>query len=205
MNIGIMGGTFDPIHLAHLAVAEEAKRQVNLNKVIFIPAGKPWLKDDSYITPAETRVQMLQLALSDKLDFEISTMEIERPGFTYTIDTIREMKTHNEPDDELFLIMGYGSLAEMPEWREPVLLIELCRLIVAPRLGLSAPDMKSLEEVIPGITNKVVFLDRPEMDISASEIRENVRRGLSVSRMVPEKVDEYINLHGLYVSGKEDE
>jgi len=199
MNIGVMGGTFDPVHLAHIAVAEEAKRQVNLEKVIFIPAGKPWLKVDSYITPAEKRLKMLQLALSDKPEFEISTMEIDRTGYTYTIDTISELKANCTPEDELFFIMGYSSLAELPEWKEPSLLIKLCRLVVAPRLGHTVPDMNSLEEEIPGLSDRIILLDRPEMDVSASEIRGRVRQGLSISHLVPEAVESYIKQNRLYI------
>jgi nicotinate-nucleotide adenylyltransferase len=203
MNIGVMGGTFDPVHLAHLAVAEEARRRLNLAVVLFIPAGQPWLKADRPITPAEHRLEMLRLAIAGKPYFKLSTLEIERPGASYSVDTITELKNQFDKESELFLILGWDSLTQFPQWQEPARLIKMCYLVIAPRPGYAAPDLKSLETAIPGITSRVVLLDKPQMEISATEIRERVSRGLSISRFVPEAVGRYIKQHKLYVRQQE--
>lgn len=200
MNIGVMGGTFDPIHLAHLAVAEEARARLNMAEILFVPAGQPWLKPDTYISPAEHRVNMLRLAIADKPYFKLSTVEIERAGPSYTVDTIAELKGELDAGDELFFILGWDSLSELPKWREPSRLVRMCRLVVAPRPGCSAPDLKSLEAAIPGLSQRVTIMDKPEIDISASEIRERVARSLSIRHLVPEPVDRYIKEHGLYIA-----
>jgi len=200
MNIGVMGGTFDPVHLGHLAVAEEARARLNMAEILFVPAGQPWLKTDTYISPAEHRVNMLRLAIADKPYFKLSTMEIERAGASYAVDTAAELKGQLDAADELFFILGWDSLAELPQWREPQRLLEMCNLVVAPRPGYSAPDLKKLEVAIPGLSQRALILDKPQIDISASEIRERVARGLSVRHLVPEPVNSYIKEHKLYIT-----
>ena len=203
MNIGVMGGTFDPVHLGHLAVAEEARARLNMAEIFFVPAGQPWLKADTCISPAEHRVQMLRLAIADKAYFKLSTMEIERAGSSYAVDTVAGLKGQLDAGDELFFILGWDSLTELPQWREPQRLVEMCHLVVAPRPGYSAPDLKKLEATIPGLSQRVLILDKPQIDISASEIRERVARGLSVRHLVPEPVNRYIKEHGLYITQKD--
>ena len=200
MNIGVLGGTFDPVHNGHLIVAEEAKARLNLAEVIFVPAGQPWLKADIPISPAEHRLQMLRLAIADKPHFKLSTIEIERAGASYSVDTIAELQSQLGNGDELFFILGWDSLAELPQWREPKRLIKLCYLVAAPRTGHLCPKLKALEASIPGISQRVMLLDEPEIDISASVIRDRVARGLSVLHLVPEAVNRYIKEHGLYVT-----
>jgi nicotinate-nucleotide adenylyltransferase len=199
MNIGVLGGTFDPVHNGHLLVAEEAKTRLNLAVVIFVPAGQPWLKVDRPITPAEHRLQMLRLVLADKPDFKLSTMELERAGPSYTVDTITELQRQLDAEDELFFILGWGSLAELPQWQDVPRLIQLCYFVAAPRPGAPRPDLKALEASIPGISQRVMLLDKPYVDISASVIRDRVARGLSVRHLVPEPVNRYLKEHGLYV------
>ena len=198
MNIGVFGGTFDPVHNAHLRVAGEAGRRLQLEEIIFVPAGRPWLKADTLISPAEHRLQMLRLALADEPRFKLSTIEIEREGPSYTVETIAQLREWVGSGDELFFILGWDSLAQLPRWREPSRLIEMCQLVAAPRPGCPLPDIKALEVLIPGISQRVVLLDKPEMDISASVVRDRVARGLSVQHLVPEKVNGYIKQHGLY-------
>ena len=111
MNIGVLGGTFDPIHNAHLIVAEEVRTKLNLSVVLFMPAGQPWLKMDSTVSPAEHRLQMVKLAIADKPYFQLSTMEIERDGFTYTVETLTQLQAQLGAEDELILILGWDSLA----------------------------------------------------------------------------------------------
>ncbi len=200
MNVGILGGTFDPVHNGHLIVAEAAREQLNLNEVIFIPAGKPWLKPERIITPAKHRLQMLRLALDDTPYFSISEMEIQRPGPTYTIDTINALKEKLNAEDELFFILGQDSLMQLPQWHEAPNLIELCYLVAVPRPGVKKPDLKALGAAIPGITQQVMLMKKPMVDISATDIRERVARGLSVRHLVPEPVNRYIKENRLYVA-----
>ena len=200
MKIGVMGGTFDPIHKGHVIVAEEVRTRLSLAEVLFVPAGQPWLNKTGAISAAEHRVQMVRLAIADKPYFRLTTMEVERAGPSYTIDTITELKTQLEPGDELFFILGWDSLAQLPQWRQPRQLVKLCRLVAVPRPGCSLPDLDSLSAVIPGLSRRVILLAYPEVDISAFAIRKQVAQGLSVRHLVPEPVAEYIRKHQLYLT-----
>ena len=200
MNIGVLGGTFDPIHLGHLVVAEEVKARLGLAEILFVPAGQPWLKMSSPILAAEHRVQMVRLALGGKPYFKLSTMEIERAGPSYSIDTLAELKGQLDAEDKLFFILGWDNLAQLPQWREPARLVELCRLVAVPRVGYHAPDLESLEAIIPGLSEAIILLDAPHIDITASAIRDRVARGLSIHHLVPELVERYIREHGLYIT-----
>lgn len=198
MNRGVFGGTFDPIHNGHLAVAEEVRERLNLAEVIFVPAGQPWLKTDWVISAAEDRLRMLHLALDGKPGYKISEMEIERGGPSYTIDTIKTLKKGPGNEDELFFILGQDNMCQLPQWRKAAELIKLCYLVAVPRPGSARLKMKDLEVSLPGITERVMVLKRPEIDISASNIRERVGQGLSVRHLVPEAVNRYLKQQGLY-------
>ena len=198
MNIGILGGTFDPIHTGHLAVADEIVSRLGLAEVLFVPAGKPWFKADDRILPAEHRLKMVKLAIADKPCFKLSTIEVEREGPTYTVDTITELRRQFGAGDELLFIIGWDNLADLSRWCQPERLISMCRLVAVPRVGCQVPDLDSLEAAIPGLSQRVIMLDKPEIDVSASMIRERVRRGLPINRLVPEAVARYITEQGLY-------
>jgi len=198
MKIGVLGGTFDPIHNGHLIVAEEVRARLDLAEVLFVPAGLPWLRTNIPLTAAEHRVQMVRLAIGNKPYFKLSTMEVERAGPSYTVDTIVELKGRLGAGDELFFILGWDSLAELPKWREPQRLIKMCYLVAVPRPGYLQPDIKSLDATIPGLSQRVILLDTPEVDISGSVIRKRVAQGLSIAHLVPELVDRYIREQGLY-------
>jgi nicotinate-nucleotide adenylyltransferase len=198
MNVGILGGTFDPVHNGHLIVADVARAQLNLNEVLFIPTGQPWLKPERVITAAEHRLNMLRLALDDTPNFSVSEIEIQRPGPTYTIDTLNTLKEQLNAEDELFFIVGQDSLMQLPQWHEVTDLIELCYFVAAPRPGVKKPDLKALEAEIPGVTQRVMLMKQPQIDISATDIRERVTRGLSVRHLVPEPVNRYIKENRLY-------
>ena len=200
MNIGVMGGTFDPIHNGHLIVAEEARARINLAEILFVPAGQPWLKTDRPISAAEHRLQMVRFAIADKPYFKLSTVDIERAGASYTVDTIADLQGQIGAEDELFLILGWDSLAELPQWHEPSQLITMCRLVVVPRPGYPRPKLKKLEAAIPGISERVMFLDKPRVDVSASAIRERVAQGLTIYHLVPEPVNRYIKGYRLYLT-----
>jgi nicotinate-nucleotide adenylyltransferase len=200
MKVGILGGTFDPVHLGHLAAAKEVKAGLRLDEVLFVPAGRPWLKGDAGVLGAEHRLAMLRLALGGRPDFKIDTIELDRPGPTYTVDTLAKLRRHS-PDDELFFIIGADNLAQLPRWRESERIISLCRLVVVPRVGCPPPDIDRLEADIPGLKQRLVILDKPLIDISASMIRERVRQGLPIDNLVPEALAGYIKEKGLYRAG----
>ena len=200
MNIGVLGGTFDPIHLGHLVVAEEMRDRLGLAEILFIPAGQPWLKVDSPILSAEHRVQMVRLALVGKPYFKLSTMEIERAGLSYTVDTIAELQGQLGVEDKLFFILGWDNLAQLPQWQEPSRLVKMCHLVAVPRVGYPAPDLALLEKSIPGLSQATIVLDTPWIDITASAIRNRVAQGLSIRHLVPEPVEGYIKEHGLYIT-----
>jgi nicotinate-nucleotide adenylyltransferase len=199
MKIGVLGGTFDPIHRGHLMMAEEARKELGLARVLLVPAGRPVFKTGRRVTAAGHRLAMVRLAAEGRPWLEVSTMELDRPGPSYTVDTIAELRSVNSPEDEIYFILGWDSLAQFPDWREPARLASLCRLAAVPRPGQDRPDLAALEKAIPGISGRVVFLERPCVDISASAIRKMAGRGESIERLVPEKVAAYIKEHKLYL------
>jgi len=198
MKTGIMGGTFNPIHSGHIMVADVVKEELGLDEVIFILAGEPWLKAGTSIISAEHRLNMLRLAIAGKSHFRTSTIEIERKGPTYSVDTVAQMSREIDDSDKLFFIIGWDKLMELPRWHQPKRLISLCQLVAVPRVGFPVPDLASLEASIPGITQRVIMLDKFHVDISASVIRERVRQRLPISHLVPEAVERYIEENGLY-------
>ena len=197
MNIGILGGTFDPIHVGHLVIAEEARVKLGLAKVLFVPAGRPWLKVNHVVTLACHRVEMVRLAITGNSYFELCTVEVEHPGPSYTIDTMTALQSQLGAQS-FFFILGSDSLAGLHLWKEPVKLVQMCRLAVVPRLGLSLPDLKSLEVSVPGVSSNIVQLDTPIIGVSSSEIRQHVAQGLSIRYLVPEKVEKFIAEQKLY-------
>jgi nicotinate-nucleotide adenylyltransferase len=193
MNIGVLGGTFDPIHLGHLLVAEEVEANLGLTEVIFVPTGQPWLKVanpiSAPISVAAHRVEMVRLAITGRRSFRLSTLEIERKGPSYSVDTMAQLRGQIGAEDKLYFI---------PRWREPFRLLTMCRLVAVPRPGHLAPDLGKLEAAIPGISQRLIVLDRPQVNISATEIRKLVAGSMSVSHLVPEAVERYIREHELY-------
>jgi len=198
MKIGVLGGTFDPVHNGHLAIAEEARSYLNLNEVIFLPAGQPWMKSDRSISPARNRTAMLALALQSRPYFKSSTIEIEHQGPSYSVNSIAELKAQAVEPTDWYFILGWDNLAKIPQWKEPAKLIEMCFLAAVPRPGYERPNMKKLEAALPGISKKVILMDKPRLEISATDIRNKVAQGLPISGLVPQLVEEYIKENGLY-------
>jgi nicotinate-nucleotide adenylyltransferase len=198
MKIGVLGGTFDPIHNGHLAIAEEARSYLNLNEVIFLPAGQPWMKSDRSISPARHRTAMIALALQARPYFKSSTIEIEHQGPSYSVNSIAELKTQAVEPTDWYFILGWDNLSKIPQWREPAKLIEMCFLAAVPRPGYERPNMKKLEAALPGISKKVILMDKPRLEISATDIRNKVSLGIPISGLVPEAVEKYIKENGLY-------
>src|SRR5512134_324909 len=177
MRLGILGGTFDPIHLGHLVLGEAAREQLGLDRVLFVPAGTQWRKAGREIAPAEHRVAMAELAVADNPAFEVSTVEVERPGPSYTADTLEELA--ETPDAELFLVLGKDAYEDLPNWVRPERIRELATLAVAARNGDG-------EVAAPAV--RVVM---PEIGISATDIRRRVAVGLTIRYMVPAPVGAY--------------
>ncbi len=200
INTGVLGGTFNPIHNGHIAIAEAARIALNLDEIYFIPTGQPQLKDNDVLLAAEHRVQMINIAISKKPFYKLSTIEIERAGPSYTVDTLSELRRKLGSEHELFFILGWDSLAQLPHWKDPDLLIQMCKLVVVSRPGYPLPDIASMEDTVPGIAGRVIILDKPEIDISSSDIRERIAKGLDVKHLLPEPVEEYIRKNSLYMN-----
>lgn len=197
MNIGVLGGTFDPIHIGHLIVAEEARTRLGLERVLFVPAGNPWLKQNNSISPASHRVEMVRRGIAGNPGFELSALEVERSGPSYTVDTMRALRQQLGAEVGLFFILGLDTLAELPLWKEPGELGRLCTLVVAPRSG--ERGLQDLEASIEGLSGRVVQLDMPLIGVSSSEIRQRVAQGGSIRYLVPGAVEDYIAHQGLYL------
>jgi nicotinate-nucleotide adenylyltransferase len=200
MKIGVLGGTFDPVHLGHISMAEAAREALALAEVLLVPAGQPMSRVNRAITTAEHRLNMLRLAVQGKPGLVVSTIEIERPGPTYTVDTLAALHRQYGAEADIYFILGWDSLAQLPEWREPARIIKMCRLAAVPRPGYPQPNTKALERDIPGIKEKVIFLEKPHIDISATMIKETIARGRSIEHLVPGPVAAYIKKHKLYMT-----
>jgi nicotinate-nucleotide adenylyltransferase len=196
-KIGVLGGTFDPIHYGHLAAAEEARVRVDLEKVLFVVAGLPPHKLDEEVTPVEHRLAMVQIGIASNPYFELSRVDVDRSGPSYTVDTLSILHEKWGQGTEVFFILGIDSLLEVPTWHQPERLIKLCRLVAVARPGFEV-DMSQLEDSIPGISSRVEIIDMPEVDISSSDLQRRVKEGLPIRYQVPESVEGYIREHRLY-------
>jgi nicotinate-nucleotide adenylyltransferase len=195
-RLGILGGTFDPPHIAHLVMADQARGQLNLSPVLFVPAGAPPHKLDRTLSSVEHRVAMTQLAIAGEADFALSRVDVDRPGPHYTADTLALLRaTHSEA--ELYLLIGSDSLRDLARWHDPARVIALARLAVMRRPGVE-PDWQSLESSLPGIARRVDWLDAPWLDVSSTDIQRRVREGISIRHLVSEAVEQYIIEHKLY-------
>ncbi len=200
-KIGVLGGTFDPIHLGHLIVAEYIMEKLELREVLFIPAGRPWLKlkEEKQVTSAEHRLAMVRLAVASNPQFKVSTMEIDRPGPSYSIDTVLELKA--ELEAEIYFLAGPDALAKLPRWKDPERLLEACHIVGIGRPGNAMTDLWKLEASLPGVSPHIMLMDVPQqIDISSTDIRKRVAQGLSIRYLVPEAVEKYIKEHELYMS-----
>lgn len=207
-RIGILGGTFDPIHIGHLAVAEEAREALGLERVLFVPAGHPWQKAARSVTRVEDRVAMVALAIGDAPAFALSRIEADRAGPSYAAETVRQLAaelTSNGATPDLRFILSSGSLLGLPTWHEPDRLLAACRLVVAPRPGCPAVGPAWLEAHLPSAVGRVTFLDGPRLDVSSSAIRARVAARRSIRYLVPDAVVAYIGDHGLYTRGREED
>ncbi|MEY8522558.1 nicotinate-nucleotide adenylyltransferase [bacterium 1XD8-76] len=195
---GILGGTFNPIHMAHLIIAEIALEEAELDEILFIPSGCSYLKDAADILPAKERIHMTGLAIEDNPKFALSTIETDREGNSYTCDTLLELR-ERYPDQEYYLIVGADNLFTMEEWKDPEVIFQNAKILAAVRGGKKRDDM---EEKIRELKEKygadITILHVKHVDISSSMIREKVARGCSIRYMLPEGVRQYIIKNHFY-------
>ena len=195
-RIGIMGGTFDPVHNGHLAIARSAAEQLELSQVLFIPAGNPHFKRNQEVTSASQRADMVALAIEDDSLFALDLCEVERRGITYTADTLEEL-TQRYEGARLFFIMGTDSAITLPGWKRAEDVARLCTIVVAKRPGQSTERVREALAA-SSVDFDVMYLDVPQIDVSSTQLREDVARGRDVSAMIPALVEAYISQMGLY-------
>ena len=186
MRVGILGGTFDPIHIGHLIAASSVYEALNLDSVVFIPAGDPWQKRDRDLSSGQQRLEMVKLATENDVRFKVSDLEITRNGPTYAVDTVREWKRLN-PSDELFWIVGSDALSGIPSWHEWEAFVSEVTIVAVNRVGQN-----------DSVPFDFVSVDMPEVRISATELRDRFTNGLDTQYLVPKNVSQYISDQGLY-------
>ncbi|MBM6699085.1 nicotinate-nucleotide adenylyltransferase [Bifidobacterium pullorum subsp. saeculare] len=190
-RIGIMGGTFDPIHNGHLVAASEVAWVYDLDEVVFVPTGRPVFKLDKQVTNAEDRYLMTVIATASNPKFTVSRVDIDRPGVTYTIDTLRDLRAEH-PDADLYFITGADAVAEIMQWKDAELMWDLAHFVAVTRPGYTSPEGVSLPE------GKVDTLEIPALAISSTDVRRRARNDEPVWYLVPDGVVQYIGKHGLY-------
>jgi nicotinate-nucleotide adenylyltransferase len=196
-TIGIFGGTFDPPHIGHLVLAAEAHKQLGLDRLLWVLTPDPPHKQGRSIAPLDHRLAMVKLAIADDPQFELSTVELTRPGPHYALDTVQILAGQNSGADLVYL-MGGDSLRDLPTWHRPADFISACHRIGVMRRPEDAVDLAALEKNLPGLTSKVCFVEAPLIDIAAHEIRLRIAGGLPFRYFLPPGVYRYIAEHNLY-------
>ena len=197
-RIGVLGGTFDPIHLGHLVVGEEARDRLDLDRLVFMPAGSPRLKEHEPLASATQRLDMVRLAVDEGDDSEISTKEVVREGSTYTVDTIAELRQQYAESDQIYFMVGMDALEQFDRWKEPDRLLQMCNLVVVNRVGHQRVDVNDFVGRFPEAGPGLTLLTVPRLEISSTDIRNRVRDGRSIKYLTPEPVVGYIEREGLY-------
>ena len=200
LRAGVFGGTFDPIHVGHLILLEEARFELKLDIVLLMPAADPPHKQGSPISPVEDRIRMCTLATLDSAQFHVSRIDADRPGPHYSVDMVRLLQEDLGSDAQIYFLMGLDSLRDLPTWHKPQELMAHCNLVALSRAGIDI-DWPVLEEALPGIRERVTLVDMPELEISGSDIRARVRQGRPIRCQVPSMVEHYIHACGLYRDG----
>ena len=196
MRIGILGGTFNPPHLAHLVCAQEAHRELGLHHVLFVPAGSPPHKPVDVDPGTEHRLAMVRLAAAGDERFEVSDLELQRSGPSYTVDTLRVL-TSQAPNDEFVLILGGDIAAGLPAWREPERVLELATVAIAERRGTARSEVEDALSRLRA-ADRATFFQMPGIAVSSTMIRQRVREGQPIRYLVPDPVVDHIDQHGLY-------
>lgn len=193
-RVGVLGGTFDPPHVAHLVLAEQAREQLGLGRVIWVPAGIPWRKAGRAISEAKHRVKMVELAIEGNPTFELCRVEADHEGPSYTAETLEKLGEAYGP--ELYFILGADALEDLPNWHAPERIVLLARLAVAGRPGASEDVKRRFAR--PGLAERAVDVEMPAMEVSGTDLRRRAADGRSLRYLVPEAVREYIEREGLY-------
>ena len=204
-KIGVLGGTFDPIHDGHLALGQAACDLLKLDRVLFVPAARPPHKVNDRVTDATIRCEMVQLAIAGNSHFELSRAELDRPGLSYTIDTLRDLAATAEPGKphELYLILSVESLLGFHEWEDPTAILDLALVAALPRPGTPTPDRAWLTRHFPGREDRFLYLDGFHLSHASRELRALAARGRSLRYLVPGAVADYIKRTGLYLDRPE--
>jgi len=200
MRLGILGGTFDPIHIGHLILAEEARYLLGLDQVLLAPAADPPHKRNQGKSPAEHRVRMVELAIADNPHLALSRVDVARPGPHYTLDMMRLLRDQYGSDTDLYFLMGLDSLADLPTWHRPLELMQQCNLVALSRPGAEF-DWDALEAALPGVRSRVILLPMPLLQISGSDLRARARQGRPLRYQVLPQVERYIHEQQLYRAG----
>jgi nicotinate-nucleotide adenylyltransferase len=196
MNIGLLGGTFDPPHIGHLVIGDQALQQLGLDEVWFTPVGQPPHKPGRRVSAAAHRVAMTRLAIATHSRFRVCEDDVDRPEPHYSL-TLMQQLLEEHPQYRWTFIIGEDSLADLPKWHQPAALLDLVTLAVARRPH-SAPQMQSLREIVPDIEQRIRWIDAPLMDLSSTELRNRIGNGQSTRYLVPRTVSEYAGEHRLY-------
>lgn len=200
VQVAIMGGTFDPIHYGHLVTAEEARTQFNLQEVFFVPTGNPPHKKNYPVTPAEHRYQMTALAVKSNPFFKVSRIEIDRQGFSYTIDTVLSFREQYGLETEIYFITGADAILEILTWKNVERLMQQCRFIAATRPGFNLDELNNKFLNFSGDFKKCVhFMEIPSLSISSTDIRKRVSQKRTIKYLMPEAVQQYIYKNNLYL------
>lgn len=196
-RIGVFGGTFDPVHIGHLIVAEILCHELRLDGVHFLPAGRPPHKPEQQIAADHHRLAMLELALGDTPGFDINRLDLDRPGSSYTATTLEILRDAMPRDNEMYFLMGQDSLRDFPRWRDPGKIARLARLGVALRPGVDI-RINSIVQAVPETAERIELVSVPLIGISSRDIRARIRSGGAYTFQVPTGVASYIQTHGLY-------
>ncbi|GAC1568759.1 MAG: nicotinate-nucleotide adenylyltransferase [Ktedonobacteraceae bacterium] len=200
-RVGVIGGTFDPVHYGHLVIAEEVHAALDLAEMVFVPAGQQPHKPDSQVSTAEHRLAMLELALASNAHFSISRVDLERPGPSYTVDTLRLLRQQWGEQTAIYFVIGWDSLEYFFTWRDPAgILKQLSYLVAVRRPGYNEDSnyRASLEARLPGIKQKLLVVSAPQLDISSTDLRARVAEGRPIKYQLPESVEQYIVQQRLY-------
>lgn len=194
-RIGIFGGSFDPVHIGHLRMAEVAREAANLDRIIFVPAQVSPFKTDRKVTPGELRLEMLRLAIADNPAFAVSDAELQRPGPSFTVDTLRTLKAES-PDADFFFLTGTDTIRDLPKWRDPEIALSLATFLVATRPGVAPSDV--LAALPDAWESRILFVEMPGLDISSSYLRAALAAGRSTRYLLTDAVRDFVAAHGFY-------
>ena len=197
-RIGVLGGTFDPIHYGHIALGKKVASTLKLKRILFMPAGNPWMKSDKSVSSAHHRLKMLELGIAGIKEFSFSDMEIKRSGPTYTYETILDLTKDKPETKTIYLILGYDAIKEFHRWKNSDRLLKLVRIVAVARPGYEEFSTQYQENKDIRVFDEAVVIDKSISGITSTDIRERIKLKQSINNLVPKDVEKYILEHGLY-------